>query len=298
MRRILLIGKVGQLGWELQRTLLPLGEVIALDYPELDLSKPQDLKPQLAGYKADLIVNAAAYTNVDKAENEPELARAINAQSVAVLAELAKAWRAPLIHYSTDYVFDGAKGAPYIESDPPNPLNQYGQSKLEGELAVQASGCAYWIFRTAWVYSLRQGGFVQKVLQWARQQETLRVVADQVSNPTWARLLAEASAQVVAMGRSDWSGWAQESGGLYHLAGGGYCSRYDWAKAILELDPRKEEQTVQQLLPARTAEFPTPAERPLFSALDCEKIEREIGPYIPRWEDSIQLLFINLHKDQ
>jgi dTDP-4-dehydrorhamnose reductase len=289
MRKILLIGKNGQVGWELNRTLLPLGEVMALDYPEIDLSKPQSLRAQLADYRADLIINAAAYTNVDKAESEPELARAINAHSVAEMAALAREWNAPLIHYSTDYVFDGAKGSPYTEDDIPNPLNMYGQTKLEGEQAVQASGCAYWIFRTAWVYSLRQGGFVQKVLQWAREKETLRIVDDQVSNPTWARMLAEATAQVVAMGREDWSGWAQEKGGLYHLAGGGYCSRFEWAREILRLDTKKEEQVVKELLPASSSEFPTPAKRPLHSILDCLNFESAMCLMRHQWKKDLHL---------
>jgi dTDP-4-dehydrorhamnose reductase len=236
-----------------------------------------------------VIVNAAAYTNVDKAESEAELARQINSVSPGVLAEEARRLGAAFIHYSTDYVFDGCKGAPYTESDVPHPLNVYGQTKLEGEQAVQAAGGAYLILRTSWVYSLRQGGFVTKVLQWAREQETLRVVDDQISSPTWARMLAEATALIIAQGRDDPVGYLTEKAGLYHLAGSGACSRYEWAQAILELDPKKSEQKVQQLLPAKSSAFPTPAERPLVSVLECGKFEKTFGLRLPEWREALKL---------
>ena len=289
MLRILLIGRSGQLGWELQRCLAPLGEVVTYDYPEIDLAKPASLPALMRGVNPQVIVNAAAYTNVDKAESEAELARQINAISPGVLAEEARRLGAAFIHYSTDYVFDGCKGAPYTESDVPHPLNVYGQTKLEGEQAVQAAGGAYLILRTSWVYSLRQGGFVTKVLQWAREQETLRVVDDQISSPTWARMLAEATALIVAQGRDDPVGYLTEKAGLYHLAGSGACSRYEWAQAILELDPKKSEQKVRQLLPAKSSEFPTPAERPLVSVLECGKFEQVFGLRLPEWRGALKL---------
>jgi dTDP-4-dehydrorhamnose reductase len=289
MLRILLIGKNGQLGWELQRSLAPLGDVVTYDYPEIDLGKPASLPGLVREVNPQVIVNAAAYTNVDKAEIEPELARAINAVAPGVLAEEAKWLNAAFIHYSTDYVFDGCKGAPYVESDAPHPLNVYGQTKLEGEQAVQAVGGAYLVLRTSWVYSMRQGGFVTKVLQWAREQETLRVVDDQISSPTWARMLAEATALALAQGRDNPVEYIHEKAGLYHLAGSGACSRYEWAKAILELDPKKSEHKVQQLLPAKSSQFPTPAERPLVSVLDCGKFEQVFGLRLPEWEEALQL---------
>ncbi len=289
MLRILLIGRSGQLGWELQRCLAPLGEVVTYDYPEIDLAKPASLPALVRGVNPQVIVNAAAYTNVDKAESEAELARQINAISPGVLAEEARRLGAAFIHYSTDYVFDGRKGSPYTESDAPHPLNVYGQTKLEGEQAVQAAGGVYLILRTSWVYSLRQGGFVTKVLQWAREQETLRVVDDQISSPTWARMLAEATALIVAQGRDDPVGYLREKAGLYHLAGSGACSRYEWAQAILELDPKKSEQKVQQLLPAKSSAFPTPAERPLVSVLECGKFEKTFGLRLPEWREALKL---------
>ncbi len=288
MERILLIGRTGQLGWELQRSLAPLGEVVTYDYPEIDLAKPASLPELVHEVLPQVIVNAAAYTNVDKAEKEAELARQINAISPGVLAEEAQRLGAAFIHYSTDYVFNGRKGAPYTESDAPNPLNVYGQTKLEGEQAVQAAGGAYLILRTSWVYSLRQGGFVTKVLQWAREQETLRVVDDQISSPTWARMLAEATALVLAQGRGDPVGYLREKAGLYHIAGSGACSRYEWAQAILALDPKKSEQKVRQLLPAKSSEFPTPAERPLISVLECGKFEQVFGLRLPKWREALR----------
>ena len=289
MKKILQIGTKGQLGWELLRTCAPLGEVVALDYPDVDLSDSVGLRALVRSVKPDIIINAAAYTNVDKAESEPELARAINATGPGILAEEAQKTHAVLVHYSTDYVFDGTKGSPYVETDQPNPLNVYGQTKLEGEQAISASGCVNLILRTSWVYSMRQGGFVTKVLQWAREQEVLRVVDDQISSPTSARMLAEITALVLAQGRDDVFGYLREKGGLYHCAGGGSCSRYEWAKAILELDPRKEEQVVKELLPAKSSEFSVPADRPMISVLNNAKLEKTFGLRLPPWEVGLTL---------
>ncbi len=289
MKKILQIGTNGQVGWELLRTCSPLGELIGLDYPAVDLSDSAGLRELIRNTKPDIIINAAAYTNVDKAEIEPELARAINAIGPGVLAEEAKKINAVFVHYSTDYVFDGTKGSPYIETDVTNPLNVYGKTKLEGEQAIQAAGGAYLILRTSWVYSMRQGGFVTKVLQWAREQEVLRVVDDQISSPTWARMLAEATALILAQGRDDPAGYIREKAGLYHLAGSGACSRYEWAQKILELDPNKDKQKVKRLERAKSSEFPTPATRPLVSVLSNDKLEQVFGLRLPRWQEGLQL---------
>jgi len=286
MNKILQIGTNGQVGWELLRTCAPLGEVIALDYPGVDLSDPAGLRRLVAEVKPKVIINAAAYTNVDKAENEPEKARAINALGPAVLAEEAKKIDAVLVHYSTDYVFDGTKGSPYVEADPTNPLNVYGQTKLEGEQAIAASGCANLVLRTSWVYSMRAGGFVTKVMQWARTQEVMRVVDDQISSPTSARMLAEVTALILAQGRRDVFGYLKENGGLYHCAGAGSCSRYEWAKAILELDLRKEEHVVKQLLPAKSSEFCVPAKRPMVNVLDGHKM-LDLDIHLDIWQNSL-----------
>jgi dTDP-4-dehydrorhamnose reductase len=287
--RILLLGHTGQLGWELRRTLAPLGEVSALDYPEIDLTRPEGVRRTIREAHPELIVNATAYTAVDRAEQEPETALAINGLAPGVMAEEARRLGAALIHYSTDYVFDGRLGRPYVESDAPNPLGVYGESKLAGERAVQAAGGAYLILRTSWVYSTRRGNFVLSVLEWARSQTTLRIVSDQVSNPTWARMLAEVSAQLVARGDRDLTAYFSDRSGLYHLAGDGYASRLDWAKAALRCDPHKEQQVTQEIQPAVTADFPTPAERPLFSALNCEKFANTFGLRLPPWEAALRL---------
>ncbi len=289
MMRILLLGKNGQLGWELNRVLSPLGNLEVYDFPHVDYSHPELLIPVIAGSHPDIIVNAVAYTNVDKAESEPETAHLVNAVAVRVLAEEAQKVGAFLLHYSTDYVFDGLKGAPYSETDAANPINVYGKSKLDGENAIQQVNGAYLILRTSWVFSLRQGGFVTKVLQWARSQQVLRMVTDQVGSPTWARMLAEITGQLLSKAGQSPIDWLAERKGIYHLAGLGQASRFEWAKAILACDPRPQEQTVQQILPALTADFPTPATRPLFSALDCFRFERTFQLQLPPWQDALRL---------
>jgi len=289
MKKILQIGTIGQLGWELLRTCAPLGDVVALDYPEVDLSDSPALRELVRSIRPDIIINAAAYTNVDKAESEPELARAINAIGPGVLAEEAKKIDAVMVHYSTDYVFDGTKGSPYVETDKPNPLNVYGQTKMEGEQAIAASGCVNLVLRTSWVYSMRQGGFVTKVLQWAREQEVMRVVDDQISSPTSARMLAEATALLLAKISEHPLEWLLERAGIYHCTGGGFCSRYEWAEKIIELDPGKEEQKVKKLERAKSNEFPVPADRPLVSVLNNGKLEQTFGLRQPDWQKGLQL---------
>lgn len=288
-RSCLLLGPTGQLGWELRRTLAPLGEILALDYPEIDLTKEQSVRQLVRDARPQVIVNATAYTAVDRAESEAELTGAVNAAAPRILAEESLDLGAAFIHYSTDYVFDGTKGSPYVESDTPNPLNVYGQSKLAGEQAVAEIGGAYLILRTSWVYSLRRDSFVTSVLQWARQRPVLRVVSDQIGNPSWARMLAEITAQVLVMGGKDVSGFLRERRGLYHLAGDGFASRYEWAKAILKYDPHPEEQLVQEVQPAPTTEFPTPARRPLYNALNCDHFADIFGLRLPCWEEALWL---------
>lgn len=286
MVSILLIGKKGQLGWELNRTLATLGELTAVDYPEIDLEHSETARDLIHQIRPQVIVNAAAYTAVDQAETEQERAWKINAIAPRVLAEEAQRLKAVFVHYSTDYVFDGEKRTPYTESDVPNPLNFYGLSKLEGERQVQQVGGTNLVLRTSWVYSLRQqGGFVSKVLQWSRQQETMRMVNDQISNPTWARMLAEITSQVLARGDE----YIRNRAGLYHLSGEGFASRLEWARLILELDPNRQTQTVKEIFPALTTDFPTPAQRPLFSALDCSRFEQVFDMVLPPWQQALRL---------
>jgi len=286
--RILLFGKNGQLGWELNRTLMCLGELVALDYPEVDFEKPRDVIKVVNQTKPDLIVNAAAYTNVDKAEEEPDKARLINADTPGEIAKWCAVHNAPLIHYSTDYIFDGTKGSPYTEEDKPNPLNVYGKTKLEGEIAVQQSGTIHMILRTAWVYSMRGNNFVTKVLEWAKNSDVIRVVDDQISNPTWARALAEITADVIAMSIEDIRSFFSIKGGLYHCAGAGYCSRFDWAQAIISgFNTDKAVKIVR----AKTWEFQTLAKRPLFSVLSCVKFGRLFLLNLPNWEYTLKIHF-------
>src|SRR4030095_14644640 len=257
--KIVLIGKNGQLGWEFQRILPILGEVISLDRTELDLSDIQAIQKILGELKPHLLINASAYTEVDLAEKETDLAMKVNALAPGVMAEISRKLNAVLIHYSTDYVFDGRKNAPYTESDQTNPLNVYGQSKLIGEENIKQAGHAYLILRTSWVYSLRGNSFVNKVLKWSRQKENLKIVSDQISSPTWARMLAEVTSFALAQNKKDLYETIHERRGIYHLAGSGYTSRYDWAKQILANDPQQSEQIVQAIDPALSEEFPTPA---------------------------------------
>ncbi|MBL8063919.1 MAG: dTDP-4-dehydrorhamnose reductase [Anaerolineales bacterium] len=288
--KILLLGNTGQLGWELHRCLLPLGNVHAFDYPDINLAQPESLRSLIRSIAPNVIVNAAAYTAVDKAETEHDSNFAINAESPGVMAEEAKSIGSIVVHYSTDYVFDGTKGSLYEESDIANPLNAYGQSKLAGEKALQAVDGNYLILRTAWVYSNRRDSFVSKVLQWSRQNEVLKVVDDQVSNPTWARMLAEVTGLLLARGTE----YIKDHKGLYHLAGSGYASRLDWAREILKLDNNPQEQKTRETMPASTKDFPTPATRPLFSALDCSKFEQSFNIRLPSWKLALKLAMTSL----
>ena len=288
--RIVLFGKNGQVGWELQRILPTLGQVIALDYEELDLANLKLLRTKLEELKPDLIVNASAYTAVDRAESESGLAMKINGQAPGVMAETARKFDALLIHYSTDYVFNGLKRSPYVETDVPNPLNVYGESKLAGEKAIQQTADAYLILRTSWVYSMHlQSGFVNKVLAWARENEVVRIVNDQVGSPTWARMLAEVTGHLIAQGRNYLSEYFQPYTGVYHVAGKGNVSRYEWAQAILTYASRKGEQGVTRLEPALSSDFPTSANRPTYSALNCTHFEKTFNLRIPDWMESLQL---------
>jgi dTDP-4-dehydrorhamnose reductase len=287
--KIVLFGKEGQLGWEFQRTLPVLGDVTPLGREQVDFCDLDAIQKTLKESKPNLIINASAYTDVDGAENETEAAMKINALAPGIMAEMARNLGAVLIHYSTDYVFDGKRNSPYTESDPTNPLNVYGKSKLMGEKNIQQAGDAYLILRTSWVYSLRGNSFVNKVLGWARNNSLLRIVDDQIGDPTWARMLAEATNLLLSQNSINLYETIRERRGVYHLAGHGYTSRYEWAKQILINDPEPSEQVVKTLQPARSEEFSTPAVRPLFSALDCTRFERTFGLRLPSWEGALKL---------
>lgn len=286
--RIMLIGAAGQVGWELRRTLAPLGRVQALAKEQLDLSKPGQICEQVREIKPSLIVNAAAYTAVDKAEEEPELALAINGTAPGILAEEAKKVNAVLVHYSTDYVFDGKKDAPYAEQDEPNPLNVYGETKLAGDRAIEAAGVPHLILRTGWVYGLRRKNFLFTVLRLAREREELRIVDDQAGSPTWCRMIAEVTAQILAQGYSR----IVEKQGMYNLTAVGQTSWYGFAKRILELVSEKDLQC-KKVVPIQTSEYPTPARRPAYSLLSNKKLKKEFGITMPDWDQALQLVLEN-----
>ncbi len=271
--RLLVTGCNGQLGWELARALAPLGEITATNRATLDLSRPETIAPAIRTLKPDVILNAAAYTAVDQAESEPLLAAAINTTAPAILAEEAKRCGALLAHYSTDYVFDGTKASPYTEEDATNPLSVYGQTKLDGERAIQASGCEHLILRTSWVYGPRGRNFLLTMLRLAHDKPVLRVVDDQIGAPTAVHTLAAATASILQRRQAGQSG-------LFHLTASGHTSWHGFAKLIVSLagPPYPEVEAIP------TSAYPTAAKRPLNSRLDCTKVAATFGLQLPDWE--------------
>jgi len=287
--RIVLFGKNGQVGWELERLLPKLGDVISFNRQALDVSDLKQLQNTLINNKPDLIINASAYTEVDRAEEEGKIAMRINAEAPGVMSDTAKKIHAILIHYSTDYIFDGNSTKPYKESDNPNPLNVYGESKLTGEKNIEQAGGAHIILRTSWVYSMRGNTFVNKMLGWARAHKTLRIVNDQISNPTWARALAEGTVSLVSAHRGNLQSVMKERSGVYHMAGTGYTSRYEWAKQILASASHRTDILARTIQPVSSDAFPLPAARPPFSALDCSKLENIFQLRLPDWKNSLKV---------
>ncbi len=284
MPRILVTGKSGQVGFELCRALAPLGEVVALDEHELNLASPDAIRGKVRELRPHIIVNAAAYTAVDRAESEFDLAMKVNGIAPGVLAEEAKRLGAIIVHYSTDYVFDGTKEGPYSESDAPNPLNAYGRSKLAGDQAIQAVDAPYYIFRTSWVYAARGHNFLNAMLRLARERSELRIVNDQVGAPTWARFVAEATARVLSESLRD-SDLAREKRGLYHLTASGHTSWFGFAQAIFAEARRVIPDTkVPELIAITAADYPLSARRPANSRLDNSKIMRSFSLNPPPWD--------------
>lgn len=284
---ILLLGKDGQVGWQLQRSLAPHGEVVACGRGDCDLSDPGALRSLLAQVRPAVIVNAAAYTAVDRAETEPELAWRINAEMPAVLAAAAAQSGALLVHYSTDYVYDGRKAAPYVESDPTNPQSVYGRSKLAGEEAIRASGAQSVIFRTSWVFGARGGNFVKTILRLARDKEMLNVVDDQVGAPTPAALIATVTGVVLA-GLRQGRAMAPGEQRLYHLCASRPVSWCEFARTIVDLagampgfDLRLKADAIRAI---PSGDYPTPAVRPLNSRLDCTLLENDFSLHMPDWQ--------------
>ena len=289
--KILLTGRNGQLGFELRRALAPLGELVALGHAECDLSDAAALRARLREEKPDVIINAAAYTAVDKAENETALAAAINARAPGVIGAEAERLGACVVHYSTDYVFDGSKTAPYVEEDPTHPLSVYGKSKLDGELALQGSGARHLIFRTSWVAGAHGNNFAKTILRLGAERDTLAVVADQFGVPTTASLLADTTAQLLC--RMQQAGQDRFAFGLYHLVPSGETNWHEYACFVLREAlqagiPLKLQP--QQVRAITSAEYPLPAKRPANSRLDTTRLRRSFDLTLPDWQSGVQKL--------
>lgn len=289
---LLVVGARGQVGYELVRELAPLGTVVAFTRAECDLGDPAVAAAAVRAARPSVVVNAAAYTAVDRAEQEPDAARLANAEAPGAMAAAAAECGAPFVHYSTDYVFDGAKDGPYAEADATNPLGVYGRTKLDGERAVAAVNPAHLVFRTSWVYGARGQNFARTMLRLAREREELRVVADQVGAPTWARAIAAGTAQIVGAALRSGDGaqaWTAEHAGVYHLASAGETSWHGFAEAVLAADPARDEQRARRVVPIATTDFPTPARRPANSRLDSGRAAERLGVRIPDWRDQLRL---------
>jgi dTDP-4-dehydrorhamnose reductase len=294
--RILLLGKSGQVGWELQRSLAPLGAVTALDHPEVDFAQPVSLPPLVRAHRPDVIVNAAAYTAVDRAESDLETAMRVNGEAVGVLGECAAGVGALVVHYSTDYVFDGSGSRPRHEDDPVSPLNAYGRSKLAGEQALARSGCHHVMFRTSWVYAARGHNFVRTMLRLAGERDSLRVVSDQFGVPTPAALLADVTARAVERCASDHGALS----GIYHVCPRGETTWHGVAVAALQaaLDAGAALRcTPERVIPVTSQQFPTPARRPFNSRLCVERIEAALGLSLPDWREPLAPVVAALVKE-
>ena len=304
--KILLIGKNGQVGADLLTFLPPMGEIVALERRQLDLSRPEEIRRTVRELQPRLIVNAAAYTAVDKAENEEALAHAINAEAPALMAEEAKRIGAGVVHFSTDYVFDGAKKVPYTENDAPNPINAYGRTKLAGEEGIRASGVPHLIFRTSWVYATHGRNFLLTILRLATQREELRIVRDQIGAPTWSHEIAGVTAEVLGRlkGEGDVASVLARSGGTYHMTAAGATNWHEFALAILEEASRLPRDNpwfaaatggvplvVRRVIPITTPEYPTPARRPAYSVLSNTRLEETFGVHLGDWRVQLHLAF-------
>ncbi len=293
--KILLIGKNGQIGWELNKSLTHLGQLVTLGRQDADLLHPEYLRNKVQEISPDVIVNAAAYTAVDKAEEEEEQAAIINGIAPGILADEAKKLGALLVHYSTDYVFDGTKEGAYKEEDKPNPVNSYGRSKLAGELAIQSSGCDYLIFRTSWVYASRGNNFLLTILKLASERDTLNIVSDQIGSPTTARLIANTSCSCIKQAMKARINRSFSSG-LYHLVTSGHTSWHGFAEEIIN-NARSQlglNLKIKELNAIQTKHYPTPAKRPKNSQLNTEKIINDFDIILPSWQSELALCIYEL----
>jgi dTDP-4-dehydrorhamnose reductase len=305
---ILLTGSSGQVGYELERLLPSVGEVRAFDREHLDLLKVDDIRRTIRTIRPDLIVNAAAYTAVDKAESDMATARAINADAPRVMAEEARNIGATLVHYSTDYVFDGLKKSPYVEDDPPNPVSVYGAMKLAGEQAIRETGVSHLILRTAWVYSTRGRNFLLTILRLAAQREELRIVQDQIGAPTWCREIARATTSILKslIARSEGTLALPATSATYHMTASGTTTWHDFAVAIVDEASRASENlswlasatgaqplAVRRILPISSEQYPTPARRPPYSVLSNSLLNHTFGISLPDWREQLHSTFVD-----
>jgi len=281
--KILIFGRAGQVGWELREKLARLGQVTSVGTPEVDFAKPESIRAAVRAAKPTVIVNAAAFTAVDKAESTPELAWAINAVAPGVIAEEAKKLGSLLVHYSTDYVYDGSKSGPWVETDAPNPLNVYGKTKLAGDDAIAAVSGDYLILRTSWVYGARGSNFLLTVLRLAKERSELRIVDDQTGSPTSSVSIAQATAQVLAQVLAPEGDGLAGRSGVYHLTNSGATTWFGFAKAFLS-----RQTACPKLTPISTTEYPLPARRPMNSVLSCEKLAETFGVRTPSWEQALE----------
>ena len=292
--KILIFGRIGQVGWELRHKLACLGQVSSIEYPDVDFANSESIRAAVRAVEPTLIVNAVAYTAVDKAETDFQRAMAINAIGPTVLAEETKRIGALLVHYSTDYVFDGTKKGPWVEIDTPNPLGVYGQTKLAGDQAIQYSGCDHLIFRTSWVYGARGGNFLLTMLRLAKERTELRVVDDQIGSPTSSECIAQASADVLAQVLAPGGSGIQGRSGIYNMTSSGETSWFGFTKAILAEAVGRFGSPLPNLIPIPSSEYPTPSKRPMNSRLCCQKLEDTFGVSLPHWEYSLDLVFDTL----
>lgn len=292
---ILITGRTGQVGWELERCLTGLGHVVATDRTKFDLADPDSIRRAIRDLRPDIIVNPAAYTAVDKAESEPDIAMQVNGIGPGVLAEEAKRWGALLVHYSTDYVFDGTNPAPYTESDEPNPINVYGKTKLAGERAIQATGCRHLILRTSWVYGARGKNFLLTMLRFAKEREELRIVDDQMGAPTWSRTIAQTTAHILARlilpsassKGCESEGWRVDISSVFHLTAEGVTTWYRFAQTIFQMGAAKKLCRAPIVRPIATEEYPLPAARPRNSKLATRKLCNQFGLVLPAWDAAL-----------
>jgi len=285
----LMFGRVGQVGWELRHKLACLGQVASVDFPEIDFSKADTIREAIRAAEPNVIVNAAAYTAVDKAEATPDPAWALNATGPAVIAEEAKRLGALMVHYSTDYVYDGSKQGSWVETDAPGPLNVYGETKLAGDEAIAAAGGDYLILRTSWVYGARGANFLLTMLRLAKERPELRIVDDQTGSPTTSECIAQATADILAQVLSPRGDGMAGRSGVYHLTNSGATTWFGFAREFLSKQP-----VCPKLTPIPASEYPVPAKRPVNSVLCCEKLAEAFGVRMPSWELALELVLETL----